>query len=318
MKALRVLLGCVVVGFALYGASQLVREDDPVVDVYYLSDFTTGPDGVVGFPSWNASTAKEVMSGGANSVHQSSGGLLVLPPAASASDPVPAVVILHGSGGDWSGRSVYLANRLAKSGIAGFAVDTFVARNLRPTDDYFVRLQKASIYTQIIAGLMALKALQDHPATAPQRRQFVEGEYEQAAIRTQNGDGVAAQRLGDMQFVVLCNIDDLLPGPCLGDHVALIGTETATPSSSTGSGRLSPRATDISEPSSTLTTSERATRLTAALRSGAASKQRTASTFRSDASKKNSMTCCSKRWTSIVAVYHRNLSLTAGRRSLRS
>jgi dienelactone hydrolase len=62
-----------------------------------------------------------------------------------------------------TGRSIYLANRLAKHGIAGFAVDTFVARNLRPTDDYFERLQKASIYSQIIDGFNALKALQQHP-----------------------------------------------------------------------------------------------------------------------------------------------------------
>ena len=75
-----------------------------------------------------------------------------MPPHASIETPVPAVVILHGSGGDWTGRSIYLANRLAKHGIAGFAVDTFVARNLRSTDDYFERLQKASIYTQIIDG----------------------------------------------------------------------------------------------------------------------------------------------------------------------
>lgn len=82
---------------------------------------------------------------------------------------MPAVVILHGSGGDWSGRSVYLANRLAKNGIAGFAVDTFVARDLKSTDDYFTRLKKASIYSQIIDGLNALQALQDHPKIDNQR-----------------------------------------------------------------------------------------------------------------------------------------------------
>lgn len=148
---------------AAFGAYKLIPESDSITDVYYLSDFSTAPDGVVGFPSWNANSAGEVMAGGANSVHQSSGGLLVLPAEASAENKVPAVVILHGSGGDWTGRSIYLANRLAKQGIAGFAVDTFVARNLRPTDDYFTRLRKASIYTQIIDGMSALKALQDHP-----------------------------------------------------------------------------------------------------------------------------------------------------------
>ena len=169
MRGLKWVAWVLLLTLAGYGAWQLVPRTEPVVDVYYATDFSQGPDGVVGFPSWNANSAREVMSGGEASVHQTSGGLLVLPPAASAENPVPAVVILHGSGGDWSGRSVYLANRLARHGIAGFAVDTFVARNLRSTDDYFTRLEKASIYTQIVDGLKALEALQSHPLIDGQR-----------------------------------------------------------------------------------------------------------------------------------------------------
>lgn len=154
-----------IVVLACYGGYSLWPRSEPLVDVYYASDFSTGPDGVVGFPSWNASTGGELQAGREAAVEKvNGGGLLVLPPGASAQQPVPAVVILHGSGGDWSGRSVYLANRLARNGIAGFAVDTFVARNLRPTDDYFTRLQKASIFSQIIDGMEALRALQQHPA----------------------------------------------------------------------------------------------------------------------------------------------------------
>ena len=136
MKWLRRLGKTLLVLLALVGAWQLWPKSEPPVNVYPLIDFSTGPDGIVGFPSINPKTARELENGGLNSESQSAGGLLVLPPGASADAPVPAVVILHGSGGDWSGRSVYLANRLAKHGIAGFAVDTFVSRNLRPTDDY--------------------------------------------------------------------------------------------------------------------------------------------------------------------------------------
>ena len=149
---------------AAYGAWQLPPRSEPVVDVYYQADFSAAPDGIVGFPSWNAATGTELMAGPEAAAEKvNGGGLLVLPPGASAENPVPAVVILHGSGGDWSGRSVYLANRLAKNGIAGFAVDTFVARNLRSTDDYYERISKASIFSQIIDGLNALQALQEHP-----------------------------------------------------------------------------------------------------------------------------------------------------------
>lgn len=166
---LKFLLAFPVLGLAAYGGWALWPTDEPLVDVYHATDFSTAPSGVVGFPSWNAPTGKALQAGPAEAPKVNGGGLLLMPPGASADAPVPAVVILHGSGGDWTGRSVYLANRLAAHGIAGFAVDTFVARNLRPTDNYFTRLQKASIYTQIIDGLNALDALQDHPAIDPER-----------------------------------------------------------------------------------------------------------------------------------------------------
>lgn len=153
----------VVVLLALFGAYQLIPKTEPVIDVYYPSDFSQAPDGIVGFPSFNAVKTSDFRDAGATAVKQTSGGLLVMPASASLQHKVPAVVILHGSGGDWSGRSVYLANRLAKHGIAGLAVNTFAARDLRKSDPYLTRLKKAPIFTQLSDGLMALKALQDHP-----------------------------------------------------------------------------------------------------------------------------------------------------------
>jgi dienelactone hydrolase len=162
MKFLKRLVSLLVLLLALYGGWALFRSE-PVTNIYELSDFTQAPDGVVGFPSFNAMSSHDIANGGVTAVKQSSGGLLVLPAGASKENPVPAVVILHGSGGDWSGRSVAMANQLAKHGIAGFAVDTFVARNLRKTDNYYVRIQKAPIYTQIVDAYKALEALNQHP-----------------------------------------------------------------------------------------------------------------------------------------------------------
>ena len=111
----------IVLGLAIYGAWKLLPHKESVVNVYQETDFIAAPDGIVGFPSWNASTAKELVKGPESAqIKVNGGGLLVLPSEASVETPVPAVVILHGSGGDWTGRSVYLANRLAQHGIAGF------------------------------------------------------------------------------------------------------------------------------------------------------------------------------------------------------
>jgi len=163
MKWFRRIGVALTVVLALYGALQLVPAKEEVVDIYYPTNWEDRPYGVVGFPSFNAKSGKDFANGGATAVKQTTGGVMVLPEGASAENKVPAMVILHGSGGAWGGRSVNLAMWLAEHGIAGLTVDTFTARNLRKTDDYIKRLDKAPIYTQMADALSALQALQDHP-----------------------------------------------------------------------------------------------------------------------------------------------------------
>jgi len=163
MKWLKRIAVGVVVLLAVYGAAQLLPQRNEAVNVYYQTSFDRTPEGVIGFPTFNAKSGRDFMNGGATAVKQTTGGTLVLPEYASAENKVPAMVILHGSGGDWTGRSVNAAMFLARNGIAGLAVDTFTARNLRTTDDYLERLEKAPIYTQMADALSALQALQEHP-----------------------------------------------------------------------------------------------------------------------------------------------------------
>jgi dienelactone hydrolase len=129
-----------------------------------LADFTAGPAGELWFRGFHAAGTRDLLEGGRNAVAEPVVGVLVLPEGASAAAPVPAMVILHGSGGDFTGRSENLAKKLAAVGIAGFAVDTFRSRRLPENGDYFERLEKAGIYTQMADGYNAFKALQQHPA----------------------------------------------------------------------------------------------------------------------------------------------------------
>ncbi|MDJ0928172.1 MAG: dienelactone hydrolase family protein [Gammaproteobacteria bacterium] len=169
LKWLRRLVLLVVILLAVYGGIQLWPKNDTVVNVFYETSFDATPYGVVGFPTFNAMSGRDIADGGRTAAKQITGGTLALPPDASAVNRVPAMIILHGSGGDWSGRSVNLAMKLARNGIAGLAVDTFAARNLRTTDDYMARLQKAPIQTQMADALSALQALQEHPFVDPAR-----------------------------------------------------------------------------------------------------------------------------------------------------
>lgn len=134
------------------------------LDQVALADFSSGPTGELWFPGFHASGPQDLIEGGRNAVAEPVIGTLVLPDGASADHPVPAMVILHGSGGDFTGRSVHLAQKLAAVGIAGFAVDTFRSRDLSDKVDYFERLQRASIYTQMADGYNAFRALLRHPA----------------------------------------------------------------------------------------------------------------------------------------------------------
>ena len=149
---------------AAYGLWTVYQNLNPVgpTDVFYATDFSQHSQGLVGFQSFNAQSGRDFLAD-ADVVRQTSGGTLVLPPGASAGERVPAMVILHGSGGPWGGRSVNLAMFLAEHGIAGFAVDTFTARNLSAEDAYLTRLRKAPIHTQMADALSALQALQSHP-----------------------------------------------------------------------------------------------------------------------------------------------------------
>ncbi|RVU36720.1 hypothetical protein EOI86_16250 [Hwanghaeella grinnelliae] len=77
--------------------------------------------------------------------------------------PFPAMVILHGSGGEWGGRGKRHAALLTKNGIAALVVDTFKARNLTLDTGYIARLKRANLPDQIADAFAALAMLKQHP-----------------------------------------------------------------------------------------------------------------------------------------------------------
>ncbi len=82
MKKL-ILISTLFLVLVIYGVWKLIPQKESVVNVYLETDFTMAPDGIVGFPSWNASTAKELTEGpDFAEIEGNGGGLLVLPPRA--------------------------------------------------------------------------------------------------------------------------------------------------------------------------------------------------------------------------------------------
>ena len=90
-------------------------------------------------------------------------GTLYLPSKASQKNKVAVMVILHGSGGEWSGREVDQAGFLVQHGIGAFIVDTFVSRGLKKKDKYIQRLMKVNFPDQLTDAFAALEIVHTHP-----------------------------------------------------------------------------------------------------------------------------------------------------------
>lgn len=90
-------------------------------------------------------------------------GTLYLPPEAGPENKVAVMVILHGSGGEWSGRGRAHAQVLNQHGIGALVVDTFSGRGLTKKDRYIRRLMKVNLPDQLTDAFAALDLLQTHP-----------------------------------------------------------------------------------------------------------------------------------------------------------
>lgn len=97
-------------------------------------------------------------------------GYLYLPHKASAKDPVPAMVVLPGSGGVKLGRQMLHANNLVANGYAALVVDYYASRNVNDdTVPYAVMVSNVTEFDVVADAYSALKALNRHPAIDPER-----------------------------------------------------------------------------------------------------------------------------------------------------
>ena len=112
----------------------------------------------------------DVILGGLEAAVPTTGvGTLVLPGGASADAPVPAVVLLHGSGGITPGREMDYAELLAEAGYAVFALDYYAPRGVDPVHDYMVKVVAVTEFDAVADAYGALRLLGTHPAIDGER-----------------------------------------------------------------------------------------------------------------------------------------------------
>lgn len=120
------------------------------------------------FPTRSVSGFRELLTG-ASEPNSRSIGALIPPDGLAPGERAPAMVILHGSGGEWSGRGARQAAFLAEHGVAALVVDTFTARGQTRETRYIERLRHANMPDQIADAYAALDLLARHPAVDPAR-----------------------------------------------------------------------------------------------------------------------------------------------------
>ena len=125
---------------------------------------TEGQESVIYFPIKSPYDFSRILSGYEALPETSGVGTLVLPEGASAEAPVPAMVILHGSGGIKEGREMAYAELFAKNGIAGFVVDYYSPRGVTEETPYVMKTMITTEVDIMSDAYSALKVLGTHPA----------------------------------------------------------------------------------------------------------------------------------------------------------
>ena len=124
---------------------------------------TANDAGVIYFPIKSPYDFSRVLHGYKDLETHSGKAVLVLPDEASAQNPVPAMVILHGSGGIKEGREMEYAQLFADNGIASLVVDYYAPRGVIETTPYVMKTMITTEVDIMSDAYSALKILGTHP-----------------------------------------------------------------------------------------------------------------------------------------------------------
>ncbi len=110
-------------------------------------------------------------------------GTLYLPAQASATTPVPAMVLLHGSGGLSPGREHRMGRWFSEHGVAAFVVDYYLPRGMGDESNYMLRVVSVTEFDALADAYGALRLLSRHPAIDPERIGVIGFSYGGMAVR---------------------------------------------------------------------------------------------------------------------------------------
>jgi len=126
------------------------------------------PGIAVAWPSSSPFAPEDIGAGPEDDPPTTARGRLYLPPGTHAARSVPAVVLLHGSGGVLPSRELTYAPQLARLGVAALVVESFDARRERGTAfiDRLMNITETMMLADAYSGLAFLAA---RPEIDPRR-----------------------------------------------------------------------------------------------------------------------------------------------------
>lgn len=146
---------------AVLGHMALAQNVTPV------TDFRNGPgNGLYSYASTTPATAADLMQSSRPRPAATAQGELFLPSKAPVDAKLPAVVLVHGSGGVYPEEASYWAKLFNEQGIATFVIDVFGPRGVKSTAEDQGQVPFAADTADAFA---ALGMLASHPKIDPKR-----------------------------------------------------------------------------------------------------------------------------------------------------
>ena len=125
-----------------------------------VTDFSAGqPNGQYKFASWTPNTLPDLIKGNAQNERTDIVGHLFLPKGDEKAK-LPAVILMHGSGGIYGAMTDYWPKQFNAAGIAVFAMDSFGPRGVKSTAEDQSQVPFAADVADVFA---ALRLLATHP-----------------------------------------------------------------------------------------------------------------------------------------------------------
>ena len=132
-----------------------------------MADFSSGPgNGLYSFASSTPATVQDLIQTNRPRPVATGQGQLVLPASAPTDARLPAVILVHGSGGVYPEQLSYWAKLLNEQGTAAFVIDVFSPRGVKSTGEDQSQVPFAADTADAFA---ALGILASHPRIDPKR-----------------------------------------------------------------------------------------------------------------------------------------------------